>query len=802
MNIPYVILISSISFCTIAYEIALMRIFSFILWDQMVGLIISMALLGYGASGSFLFLLWKRIKTDINSWITWASILCGFSYPLCYMASKEILPDPMRLIYLPREWLLVSAIYLLLSIPFFLGGFIVGAILSISGKRIHTMYGFDLMGGCAGAVIIFPLMYHLFPWQIITLIGIFLIISVSLFSRLNKNIRAHVICTLCILILIYLISIQKAPQMHPKKDLSIILSSYSAEIEKTQKSPRGLIHVVRSPLLRHYPGVSLKFGIEIKNPSFPKQRGIFVDGTLKSEIIKLDEKRLYPIYLDYVLFRAPFKIRKAENVIIIGAGGGDSLLALKNGAKDIYILEDHPEILKLIKEGYNEFSGRIYENKNIKIIQKNIREFLNSHNRLYDLIFINFTKGHLSNSCEENFIITEEAFLSYLKNLKQKGMICITSWLKFPPRDSIRLLNLSYKALSNLNNVKNPKRNIILIRTWNIFTLIISPSAFSKDELKNIIEFCNSRGFDLVYFPGVKRKLLKQYDILERPYYFEYANYILSSKRSYFIKNYAFNIEVPTDNRPYFSQFIRLNTIGRLYDDIKKDMFPMVEGGYVFATLSFMQSILVGAMLILIPLVFLPKNDASVKISKRYILYVIVYFTSIGAGYLLIETVLISKFTLLLNHSIYSASVVIGSALCFSGIGSIISGYLDLKKRRLILLIPGISVVVWFIIEHIITIFLVDGLLGLSLIIRIIFLIFIMSLLFLFLGMPFPFGIRIIQEKMPHIIPWAFGINGCSSVLGATIGKLISMTWGFEIAFAISCALYLISSIVLFKLSR
>ena len=49
----------------------------------------------------------------------------------------------------------------------------------------------------------------------------------------------------------------------------------------------------------------------------------------------------------------------------------------------------------------------------------------------------------------------------------------------------------------------------------------------------------------------------------------------------------------------------------------------------------------------------------------------------------------------------------------------------------------------------------------------------------LVMGMPFPLGIRLLVGKADQEIPWAWGINGCLSVVGTVLAAVIAVELGF-----------------------
>ena len=60
------------------------------------------------------------------------------------------------------------------------------------------------------------------------------------------------------------------------------------------------------------------------------------------------------------------------------------------------------------------------------------------------------------------------------------------------------------------------------------------------------------------------------------------------------------------------------------------------------------------------------------------------------------------------------------------------------------------------------------------------------------LGLPMPTGLRMLGAKAPQMIPWAWGINGALSVVGATLAIFIAMNWGFNTTLLAASGAYLI----------
>ncbi len=60
------------------------------------------------------------------------------------------------------------------------------------------------------------------------------------------------------------------------------------------------------------------------------------------------------------------------------------------------------------------------------------------------------------------------------------------------------------------------------------------------------------------------------------------------------------------------------------------------------------------------------------------------------------------------------------------------------------------------------------------------------------LGVPMPTGLRMLSARAPQMVPWAWGMNGALSVLGATLAIFIAMNWGFRVTLLTASGTYLV----------
>jgi hypothetical protein len=58
------------------------------------------------------------------------------------------------------------------------------------------------------------------------------------------------------------------------------------------------------------------------------------------------------------------------------------------------------------------------------------------------------------------------------------------------------------------------------------------------------------------------------------------------------------------------------------------------------------------------------------------------------------------------------------------------------------------------------------------------------------MGMPFPLGIARLGEQAPKLVPAAWAINGCASVISAVLATVLAIHFGFTVVLLLAFALY------------
>jgi uncharacterized membrane protein len=74
--------------------------------------------------------------------------------------------------------------------------------------------------------------------------------------------------------------------------------------------------------------------------------------------------------------------------------------------------------------------------------------------------------------------------------------------------------------------------------------------------------------------------------------------------------------------------------------------------------------------------------------------------------------------------------------------------------------------------------------------IKILITILLIAPLAFFMGMPFPMALAGLAKHANQFVPWAWGINGCASVISAVLATLLAIHFGFTAVILFALILY------------
>lgn len=798
---PPFVAIGLLSACVLSYEVLLTRLFSIVLWHHFAYMIISAAMLGYGASGTVLTLLKDKIASHFRLVYVMAAIGVVFLMPLSFLLAQQVPFNPLELLWDKTQLAKLLAIYLLMMLPFFCGGFSIGLIFFRFGREAWRIYATDVLGAGIGSIGVIGLLFLLPPSKVlIALTALALLATAIAIVELEMRAKWLIGVLLGLALIMTVVLPDSWLQVHPSeyKDLNQTLNITGTQVIEERSSPLGQIKVVKSSSIpfRHAPGMSLNATDEP-----PAQLGIFMDGNGPSVLTRFDGTIATLAYLDQLTSALPYHVLERPSVLVLGAGAGsDVLQALYHGAVTVDAVELNHNVIDLVQQRFRNFSGNLYNQHGVRVHKAEARGFVNAtHDRRHDLIQValldSFSVASAGlYSLSESYLYTVEALQTYLSRLTSGGMLAVTRWLTLPPRDSLKLFATAISALER-DGVSNPAARLVMIRGWKTVTLLVKNSDFTTKEITAIKEFSRTRSFDLAYYPEMRADEANRYNLLEQSYYFEGAIALLSSQRQAFLDRYKFYIEPATDDRPYFFHFFKWNAAGELFALREQGGMPLIDWSYPLLVTTLVQAFVVSVLLILTPL--------AVSRFRRKLptVWVALYFLSIGLAFMFMEIAFIQKFILFLAHPLYAVAVVLCSFLVFAAMGSWLAGRWQEKTTSrwhvpIAVMLMGVLSLLYLVILP----DLFQAFIHFSDLAKIVISLVLIAPLALCMGVPFPTGIMRLANSAQEAIPWAWAINGCASVVGAVLATLLAIHLGFAMVILMGTLIYGLSCVFLRKL--
>lgn len=779
--------IALISAASVGYEVLLVRLFAVEHFYHIAYMAISVAMLGYGASGTVVALAGTTLREKLDRWFFRASFLSTTSLLLVPLAAREIPLDLTQLLWDRRQAAYLALTYSLLALPFFFSGMAVLSGLALSAPRPGSVYGASFGGAGFGAGTAVALLWLVPPVRAILWPPVAAALATLLASWERRSRRTGASAIAVAVTALVPIFVAPSPRVSQYKGLPQAQALPGARTVGEYASPVGWVTAVRAAAFRYAPGLSLEY-----TGSFPEQVGLFVDGEIAGAVSlwsRAEERDL----LRWLPTALPFALEPRE-VLVVGAGSGTEVeVALAHGSQKVVALELNPGVLELartVAAGRDPFSR-----PEVRTVIADARAYLARSTERFDLVTLGpsgapGTAAAGVHSLNEDFLHTVDAYRSYLAHLKPGGLLAITSWIRIPPRENVRVILTAAEALREFG-VQNLHRSLVVSRSWGTVTVLVKPGGFRPEELQALSSFAESRGIDLDWYPGVDTTLLNPLHRLDEPVLTRAAAAAVQSADAAreFARGYPFRVEPVGDSRPYPHQFLNLRALKSLLGEETGSWIPFAEWGYLALVATLVQSTVIAGVLVLLP-VAAQKRVRRWPAHARF-LRSTAYFGLIGIAYLAAEIALIQQLQLMLGHPVYAVAVVFSGLLIFSGLGSLLSDRLEVRlgaatSAAAALLLGSYS-------SSLLTV--VHRLQGAALATRAAAGVALLLPVACAMGMAFPLGLRRLVRSEGELA-WAWALNGFASVVGTSLAALIGIELGSRALLAGAAGAYALAGAV------
>lgn len=714
-----------IAFSGLLFEVALTRIFSATIWYHFAFVAISVALLGWGLGGFAVHLLRKKAPPTPER-AALLSLVYAVTIPLSLWL---IVRNPFR----PD---LLGFYFLASLLPFFFAGMALSTVFALFRERAGSLYFGDLLGASLGAIAVTVLLSRLGGEGAVVAAALPPLLAAACFSR--RWLPASVAGVLLL---------AAALGIHARTGTFLIRSAPAKGMYR---------HLAAHPEAKiALTGWNAYSRIDAVSGLGDALARLYIDSDAWTNLHGWDGQVQSVAHMREWYRALPFRLAPGGETLVIGPGGGsDVLVALAAGSPHVTAVEMNPLMLGFVRQ-FGAQAGNLYDHPQVETILSEGRNYLARSDRRFGVIFLGFVDSWASVasgglSLAENYLYTTEAFRAYYDHLTDDGLLVIMRWDVDVPRlvtNSVALLGA--EAAAQRVAVLMEKRGTREDPPQMIFILKKRP--FSETETAMILD--QWTGARPVIVPG---------RLAEAPY-----DALLSGGTSLeaWVAASPLRVDPVFDERPFF--FARQKPWG----------IPSVIARNLVWVLVPVLALLGGFSLL-----GKPRGESAALYGSS-----LVYFASLGLGFIAVELCLLQRLTLLLGHPIFTLSILLFTLLAASGLGSAFS-------KRFSAPVACVAAALLGAVYAIALPKVVTALLPLSLAGRIAAAVILVAPLGFVMGMPFPSGLRRVGHGPFPAPPFYWGLNGIFSVIGSIGTVLLAVTWGFKLAALLGAACYLLAA--------
>ena len=826
----------------IAFEIGLIRVLQYASWYHFAFLVITVALLGFGMSGAILSLWRGWLLRHRRTALPILALLTAVSIPLMLQAG-QLLPVTGR--FLPGlvagqlAWWV--GYWALLTVPFALGATAVGLTLMSAGERLSLVYASNLIGSAAGAVGVTIVMYFVEPAWLGYVTGAVVLAAVVRPERPASSaglVAAGVLAGA-------LAALAGPPSIRVDDDkylayVNRLEAGGQAERLARDFGPSGVVEVFGSDTFH-----DVAFMTDARVP--PPMASIVVDGHRAGSLLRIDGAAEAEV-LDGTLMALPYSLVPPNPRVLLldEVGGGNIWLARRNDAAWVDVAQPDRVLLDLLAgparpagqpdpagpDGpLEDVGGAVFNLPGVTLHPVEPRAFLEGAQEAFDLVQLSGMESWSAaagglEGLNQDHLMTVEGVAAALRRLSPDGILHVSRGIQLPPRDNAKIAATIIAALEQSGIARSarsarsarpaspgaqstrpggssapvrpsgPGAHVAMVRDFLGVCTMVRPRPWREDEIRRLRDQCAARNLTPVYFAGIRADELNRPDELPGPpgeagdYLHHAVRSLLSGEpgeTARFFDEWPFDVRPATDDRPFFGNFGKLDALPEFRRVYGPGWLLRSELAFLFVLSAAVIVAFAGVVLILLPFAF--RSDIRGAPGRSA---AAMYFVAVGLAYLVLEIAFLSGIQRLLGDPVIGGAATVGGFLFCSGLGS-------LAANRIAAL-PGVSLARLAMVPAVLAIPVFTGLIMLNLYggawppgLRLASAMALIAPLAFAMGLPFPLGLRWFGNRSAALVPWAWGVNGCASVLASPLAMIIAMQWGFVLTVAAGAACYVIA---------
>ncbi|MDE0445824.1 MAG: hypothetical protein OXH96_04050 [Spirochaetaceae bacterium] len=846
-------LVFAVSAAALALEALLARYFALTQWHHLSFMVISVALLGFSASGAWLNLAaggrrWRDTRlaspAGVVRTMQRTAAAMAVSSVAMFVVLRLLPLDFFRIPNEPMQLLFLAVSYLACAVPFFFAGLVTAIAFAGGTERPGAVYA-AAMGGSAAGVLLPLALLPLAGLRAALVIPGLVLLPLALLPgpavatggggarRTRWLLPALALPAAALGAGIVLGHPALEPRPGPYKYLAHVLRFPDTSRVARHDTIRGRIDEVAGPTIRFAPGLSLGAGIVV-----PAQRALVRDGdaalfvaedTIPSGLAHgggvgggVDAGA----WLRAIHPAAALHLGAAPRpALVLQEGGGVLLAAALPASSRVVVAEPSRVMARRLRDLPlpPNAAMQVVEDEPRALVRRLVRR-----GQRFGVVLVEDWGASLAGTAShaQEPLLTVQAFRDYLALLEPDGVLSVSRRLLLPPSNAPRLAAVAAQALPPAAR-SSPRDHLAMIRNWDSFTLLVSPRPWPPARVARLRSFAARHGFDLVAVPDLDPEETNRFNRLAEPFHALAVAEVLdtmqaaspttgealsplgegaadrsggiapggplhSTRAPAALAAGLIDLRPPTDDRPFFNRFVRWSRLADFQRATGGRLYGLLLSGDVVALAVLAEALLLALVLLAVPWLRAPRRPASVPPAS-----LVGYFLAIGLGFILMELMLIQRLTVALGDPVVSFKVVLGALLVWSAAGGLASERIA-RHRTWLAVSVAAAVVLACTIAGVLT---VPWLLGLTRAVRVAAIVVLLAPLGAAVGVAFPLGLRLLApDPAARALAWA--ANGCASVVGAVASTLLAVAHGIAALGLIAVAAYACATLIAAQAGR
>ena len=773
---------------TLMLQVIQTRILSVMSFYYLAFLSIGMAM--FGLTTGALLVYFDRFgfsQQSIAKSLSWTSLAYALAIAVCFAVQ---LTSITAKIFSATFILLWLKLVILLAVPFVFAGMAVSLALTRSPFPINIVYGVDLLGAATGCLsVIFVLNYIDAPSAMFLVAAIAALAAVC-FARVDvapagagqpaqlRGLWARPGLVAIALAILCVLNAMTRYGFQPIGGKFGIETRGDFDLEQWNSFSRVVAFKSDSQVPFLW-GPSPVYRPEKRI----EQRELNIDGFAGTFMPRFDGNLESVSFLANDITNLAYTIRNSGRSAVIGVGSGrDILSAYVFGFRDVTGIEVNPIFIDYLQNPakLRAYAG-IADLPGVRFVVDDGRSWLARTEERFDLLEMSMidtfaATGAGAFALSENGLYTVEGWSTFISSLKPEGILTVSRWHSpDAPVEIARVVSLASAALFALD-VPSPKDHIFIAGSNLLATVIVGRAPLTRAEIATLTAASDRLQFPILATP-------------ERPSNVEaFADLLAASDADDLERrgrNYLLDVSAPTDARPFFFNQLRITHPEDMLGPLRSALgggyihqgSSLVVTGNVIAMMTLLLLTVLSAILVVVVIVW-PARASTKVVAPSVVRAGTAYFVLIGLGFMLIEIAFSQRFSVFLGHPIHALGVVLFSIIVSTGLGSFVSGVVELKTVR------HVGSWLTLLVGYVITLplwlpALLTATQGDDILIRTAISVAVITPAGLLMGFGFPNGMRLVDALDSRATPWFWGVNGAAGVLASGLAVLFSI--GFSI---------------------